>query len=56
MLAFGSVALSEKGEVVGEFEGVLETLDEATSDAVTMDFWSKHPAAWAASTENARPS
>lgn len=55
MLSFGSVAMSERGEVVGEFEGVLKTLDEATSDAATMEFWSKHPAAWTAATENAQP-
>ncbi len=55
MLSFGSVAMSEGGEIVGEFEGVLETLDEASCDAATMDFWNKHPAAWAAATENAQP-
>ena len=48
MLSFGSVVLSETGETLGEFEGVLESLDGATTDPETMAFWKKHPEAWEA--------
>ncbi len=52
MLSFGSVALSQRGESLGEFEAVLEPLPNATQDPVTMEFWHKHPDAWAAATLN----
>lgn len=55
MLSFGSVAVSETGAVLGEFEGVLQRLDGAASDAAVMDFWKRFPEAWAAATENAEP-
>ncbi|MEO9904505.1 MULTISPECIES: DNA polymerase III subunit epsilon [Alphaproteobacteria] len=55
MLSFGSVALSETGETLGEFEAVLERLDGATTDPVCMAFWKKNPEAWEAATENAQP-
>lgn len=55
MLSFGSVAVSESGEALGEFEGVMEPLDGAERDTATMDFWHKHPEAWAAATDNAEP-
>jgi len=55
MLSFGSVAVSESGEVLGEFEAVLQRLDGAESDTATMDFWRRHPEAWAAATEDAEP-
>ena len=55
MLSFGSVALSETGETLGEFEAVLKSLDGATTDPITMAFWKKHPTAWRAATENAQP-
>jgi hypothetical protein len=55
MLSFGSVALSETGETLGEFEAVLATLDDAKTDPGTMAFWRKHPEAWQAATENAQP-
>ena len=55
MLSFGSVVLSETGETLGEFEGVLESLDGATTDPETMAFWKKHPEAWEAATDNAQP-
>jgi hypothetical protein len=55
MLSFGSVAVADTGKVLGEFEAVLEPLEGAGSDAATMDFWRRHPEAWAAATENAHP-
>jgi hypothetical protein len=55
MLSFGSVALSETGETLGEFEAVLASLDGAKTDPGTMAFWKKHPEAWQAATENAQP-
>ncbi|MQB10162.1 exonuclease domain-containing protein [Agrobacterium tumefaciens] len=55
MLSFGSVAVSETGEILGDFETVLERLENAESDPVTMEFWRKHPKAWEAATENAQP-
>ena len=55
MLSFGSVALSRTGEMLGEFEAVLASLDGAKTDPGTMAFWRKHPEAWQAATENAQP-
>jgi hypothetical protein len=55
MLSFGSVAVSENGEVLGEFEAALERLDGSTTDHDTMAFWGHHPEAWRAATENAQP-
>ncbi|SFC68984.1 hypothetical protein SAMN05428997_1109 [Bosea sp. CRIB-10] len=51
MLSFGSVAVSADGAVLGEFEAVLEPLDGAMRDEITMAFWARHPLAWAAATE-----
>lgn len=55
MLSFGSVGVSETGEILGEFEGVLQRLDGAGSDPAVMDFWKRFPGAYAAATENAQP-
>ncbi|TDW25905.1 hypothetical protein EV128_11678 [Rhizobium azibense] len=55
MLSFGSVAVSGTGEILGEFEAVLEGLEGAEFDPVTMAFWRDHPEAWAAATENSQP-
>lgn len=55
MLAFASVAISDAGAVIGEFEAVLEPLQGAVKDDRTMAFWRQHPQAWAAATENAEP-
>ncbi|WP_245449294.1 exonuclease domain-containing protein [Neorhizobium tomejilense] len=55
MLSFGSVAVSETGEILGEFESVLERLEGAERDPETMDFWRRHPEAWSAATENPQP-
>jgi hypothetical protein len=55
MLAFGSVAVSETGMPLGEFEAVLATLDGAQADINAMKFWQLNPDAWAAATDNPRP-
>lgn len=55
MLSFGSVAVSQTGEILGEFEAVLERLENAESDPITAAFWRNHPDAWQAATENAQP-
>lgn len=55
MLSFGSIAVSETGEILGEFEGVLQRLDGAESDPAVMDFWKRFPEAYTAATENAQP-
>lgn len=55
MLSFGSVAVSESGTVLGEFQAVLEPLEGAGRDATTMAFWQAHPQAWAAATTAPEP-
>ena len=55
MLSFGSVAVSSDGSRMGEFEAVLEPLDNAMADPGVMMFWQRHPAAWAAATNNPKP-
>lgn len=55
MLSFGSVAMSSSGDVLGEYEVVLEPLQGAERDAGTMAFWRKHPKAWEAATSDPEP-
>ena len=55
MLSFGSVAVSASGDVLGEFEAVLEPLDGAEREAGTMAFWRTQPEAWAAATHHPEP-
>lgn len=55
MLSFGAVAVSADGGKIGEFEAVLDLLDGATADPGVMEFWRKHPDAWAAATSNPKP-
>jgi hypothetical protein len=55
MLSFGSVPVSADGAVLGEFEAVLELLDGAMRDEITMAFWARRPLAWAAATEKPQP-
>ncbi|QEL22803.1 DNA polymerase III subunit epsilon [Bosea sp. F3-2] len=55
MLSFGSVAVSNTGRILGEFEAVLEPLDGAERDAGTMAFWQTQPEAWTAATSNPEP-
>lgn len=55
LLSFGSVAVAQDGEILGEFEAVLERLEGAKSDSASMAFWHAHPRAWEAATENPDP-
>lgn len=55
MLSFASVAVAANGQILGEFEGVMEQLEGAERDPSTMDFWRRNPEAWAAATENPEP-
>lgn len=55
MLSFASVAVSETGQMLGEFEAVLQPLEGAGRDPVTTAFWQAHPQAFAAATENPEP-
>lgn len=56
MLSFASVAVSETGQMLGEFEAVLQPLEGAGRDPQTDAFWQAHPQAYAAATENPEPS
>jgi DNA polymerase III epsilon subunit-like protein len=55
MIAFASVAVRETGEILGEFEAVLEPLPGATTDPRTMAWWAKSPEALAAARTNPKP-
>jgi hypothetical protein len=48
MLSFACVAMSDAGEMIGEFSVNLETLPEATAHPTTQAFWQSEPQAWAA--------
>jgi len=55
MLSFASVAVTAKGENLGEFEAVLEPIIGGAQATETMDFWQTIPEAYAAAIENPRP-
>ncbi|HVX82183.1 MAG TPA: 3'-5' exoribonuclease [Devosiaceae bacterium] len=55
MLSFASVACDVRGEVLGEFEAVLEPRPDRQPDETTMAWWATQPAAWKAATEGAEP-
>lgn len=55
MLSFACVAVREDGELVGEFEAVLEPRRDKIQDAKTMAWWQTQPEAWLASTSNPMP-
>lgn len=55
MLSFGSAAYLADKTLVATFSANLETLDGATGDTSTMDFWAKNPEAWAACRRDPRP-
>jgi len=55
MLSFASVALDPQAGEIGSFEGVLETLPDAGSDARTLAWFQGFPEAWAAATSNPEP-
>lgn len=55
MLAFASVAVSAGGDVLSEFEAVLEPRPDRIQDAGTMAWWRTQPEVWAAATTNPEP-
>lgn len=55
MRSFASVAVRASGEVVGEFEAVLEPLPGTQPDPQTYAWFQGFPDAWAAATTDAEP-
>ena len=55
MISLATVACSEDGDMLDEFEINLQPLADATQDPDTMDFWATEPDAWAYSTANPMP-
>jgi hypothetical protein len=55
MLSFASVAVTDAGEILGEFEAVVAPLPGAEGDPFNMAFWRRNPDAWAAATFGAMP-
>lgn len=52
MLSFGSVALDEHGNSLGEFEANLHLLEGASPHPKTEEFWKQNPVAFAATRTN----
>lgn len=55
MLSFATVVVRQDGEVVGEFETVLEPRPDRKPDSGTMQWWATQPEAWLAATDNPKP-
>jgi DNA polymerase III alpha subunit (gram-positive type) len=55
LLSFASVAVTEAGAKVGEFEAVLHPLEGASADPINLAFLQKNADVWAATTTNAQP-
>jgi hypothetical protein len=55
MLSFGSAAYLADKTLVSTFTANLETLEGASPDADTMEFWSRNQEAWAACRQNCEP-
>ncbi|MDH3737585.1 MAG: hypothetical protein OER92_00220 [Alphaproteobacteria bacterium] len=55
MLSFASVEVTADGEMGDDFRAVLEPLDGATSDPMTMAWFKNQPDALAAATTNPQP-
>ena len=55
MLAFASVAVTQSGKFLGEFEAVLQRLPGAVQDPGTMAWWADRPEALAAATRDPQP-
>lgn len=55
MRSFASVAVTARGEVLGEFEAVLAPLPGSTPDPATYAWFQAQPEVWAAATSDARP-
>jgi hypothetical protein len=52
MLSFGSAAYTAGKKLLGTFSANLETLEGATADPKTTEWWTQHPEAWAACRQN----
>lgn len=52
MLSFGAAAYTLDKRLLGTFARNLQLLEGARGEAGNMEFWGKHPAAWAACREN----
>jgi hypothetical protein len=55
MLSIGSAAYSADKKILSTFSANLETLEGATADPQTAEWWATQPAAWAACRENLEP-
>ncbi len=55
MLSFASVVVREDGDMVGEFEAVLQPRSDRQADKRTMAWWQTQPEAWLTATSNAEP-
>lgn len=55
MLSFASVVVREDGEIMGEFETVLEPRSDRQPNRGTMEWWATQPEAWLAATDNPKP-
>lgn len=53
MLSIGSAAFTADGVMISTFSANLELLPGASGDPETMQWWSKHPEAWATARRNA---
>lgn len=53
--SIGAVAVSYDGAILSEFSANLLELAEMSRDESTMEFWSRHPAAWAAHRVDPQP-
>ncbi|MEX0870786.1 MAG: 3'-5' exoribonuclease [Aquisalimonadaceae bacterium] len=52
MLSFGSVAITQEGELTATFTRNLDALPEARPHANTMAWWEDHPEAWKTARDN----
>ncbi len=55
MLSFASVAVSATGDILAEFEAVLQPRPDRSPDAGTLAWWRSLPEVWAAATTNPEP-
>lgn len=55
MLSFGSAAFTADKRLVGTFSANLDTLEGATTDRRTMDWWASQPRAWEECRTHTRP-
>ncbi|MGV3650695.1 MAG: 3'-5' exoribonuclease domain-containing protein [Devosia sp.] len=55
MLGFASVAITLEGEVLDEFEAVLQPRPDRAPSPDTMAWWQTQPEAWAAATTDPEP-